>query len=163
MFLGLVGFYSRLCPDLATIAEPLYALTPKNVQFDWQDIHEQSFRKIRKELVSDRILVHYNPKLPVILSVGASPTGLGAFLAHEINGQEKPIAFASRVLTQSERNYSQIDKEALAIVWGIKKFYVYLYGRRSTFSTHFWTKKEATDFNSYKIITLRSSITAFSI
>ena len=65
---------------------------------------------------------YFNPKLPLIVSCDASPVGLGAVLAHKLpSGEEKPIAYASRTLSNSERNYSQIDKESLAIIFAVAK------------------------------------------
>jgi len=73
--------------------------------------------------------VPFNPELPVQLACDASPTGVAAILSHLIDDQERPIAFASRSLTSAEQNYSQLDKEALAIVFGTDKFFQYLFGR----------------------------------
>ena len=87
---------------------------------------EKSFQEIENKIMSDRILVPYNPNLPVSLAVDASPYGLGAVLSHQVGKKELPIGFASRILTSSEKQYSQYDKEALAIKWGILKFYQYL-------------------------------------
>ncbi|PFX16881.1 Uncharacterized protein K02A2.6 [Stylophora pistillata] len=82
------------------------------------------------------VLVHHNTKLQVQLAVDASPVGLGAVTSHiTANGTERPIAYASRSLTKSERNYSVIEKEALAIIFGIRKFQQFLYGRRLTLLT----------------------------
>ena len=68
--------------------------------------------------------------MPVRLACDASPTGIGAVLSHVMpDGSERPVAFASRSLTRLERKYAQIDNEALSIVWGVKRFHVYLYGR----------------------------------
>ena len=82
------------------------------------------------------MLVHYNPKLEVQLAVDASPVGLGAVISHiTADGTERPIAYASRSLTKSQRSYSVIEKEALAIILGIRKFQQFLYGRRITLLT----------------------------
>ncbi|XP_055911879.1 uncharacterized protein K02A2.6-like [Eupeodes corollae] len=72
----------------------------------------------------------FNEKLPVILTCDASPYGVGSVLAHLLpDGSERPISYYSKTLKKSERNYAQIDKEALAIITSIKKFHEYLYGR----------------------------------
>ena len=129
-FLGLVTFYSKFVPNLATIAAPIYQLTRKNVPFDWNEECQKAFQSLKQELISNRFLTYFNPKLPLIVSCDASPVGLGAVLAHKLpSGEEKPIAYASRTLSNSERNYSQIDKESLVIIFAVKHFHFFLYGK----------------------------------
>ena len=83
----------------------------------------------KKLLTSSRLLVHYNSKLPLTLACDASAYGIGAVLAHKLpDGSERPIGYTSRTLNKSERNYSQLEKEGLACVFGVKRFYSYVFG-----------------------------------
>ncbi|XP_050709686.1 uncharacterized protein K02A2.6-like [Eriocheir sinensis] len=130
-FLGLVTVSGKFIRNLATIAEPLYQLLNKDVQWNWTEDCQKSFEKIKTEITSPNFLTHFRMDLPVKLVCDASQVGVGAVLAHEMpDGTEKPIAYASRLLNKAERNYSQIEKEGLALVYGVKKFHIYLYGRK---------------------------------
>ena len=130
-FLGLLNYYQRFLPDLATTLHPLNNLLHKGTKFDWCTDCQAAFKKVKNLIASDQVLTHYDPRLPVRLASDASPYGIGAVLSHVYpTGEERPIAFASRTLTQAEKGYSQIDKEALAIIWAVKRFNIYLYGRQ---------------------------------
>ena len=132
-FLGLLNYYQRFLPDLATTLHPLNNLLHKGTKFDWCTDCQAPFKKVKNliSIASDQVLTHYDPRLPVRLASDASPYGIGAVLSHVYpTGEERPIAFASRTLTQAEKGYSQIDKEALAIIWAVKRFNIYLYGRQ---------------------------------
>ena len=128
-FLGMSTYYSRFIPNLSTITFPLRELLKKNSKFKWSVNCEAAFLKLKNEITSDRTLMPYNPTLPIILACDASPVGVAGVLSHVINGEERPIAFASRSLTPAERNYSQLDREALSIVFSVGHFFNYLYGR----------------------------------
>ena len=93
-------------------------------------MEEKSFQKSKELLLSTQVLVHFDPKRPLVLSCDASKYGNGAVLSHTIeDGAEKPVALASRSLNQAEKGYSQIEKEGLACIFGVTKFHTYLYGR----------------------------------
>ena len=130
-FLGSVQFYGKFIPNLSTIAEPLYKLTKKASTWKWGAEEQSAFDQLKKVLSSDQILVHFDPNKPLGLACDASSVGIGAVLFHRFpDGTERPIANVSKTLTPAERNYSQIHKEALAIIFGLRKFYQYLYGHR---------------------------------
>ena len=102
----------------------------------WSNECNQAFELAKEKLVSADVLVHYDSTLPVKLAGDASAYGVGAVISHVMpDGTERPIAFASKTLSSSERNYSQIEKEGLALIFGVKKFHTYLYGRRFTLVT----------------------------
>ncbi|GBN22729.1 Retrovirus-related Pol polyprotein from transposon 17.6 [Araneus ventricosus] len=122
-FLGLLNFYYSFLKDKATIAEPLHRLLEKNAEWKWTSAHEKAFAVVKELLSSDSVLVLFSEKLPLILTFDASPYGIGYVLSHLLpDGREDPIAYASRTLTSTERNHSQLDKEAFSITAGVKNF-----------------------------------------
>ncbi|XP_054259311.1 uncharacterized protein K02A2.6-like [Macrosteles quadrilineatus] len=132
-FVGLVNYYSKFVPNIAGVLRRLYDLLKKDVEFCFGDECMKSFKKVKELLCTAPVLAHYDPQAPVILTVDASNYGLGCILSIiDKDGTEKPVSFASRTLNQAEQNYSQIDKEALAVVYGVKKFHQYLYGKHFT-------------------------------
>ncbi|XP_053229110.1 uncharacterized protein K02A2.6-like, partial [Podarcis raffonei] len=109
-FLGLLNFYHSFLPHKAAR-------------------QEAAFQAVKDLLVSNSVLAHFDERLPVVLACDASPYGIGAVLGHQLpDGREVPVAYFSQTLNATERNYSQIDKEGLAIVKGVKKFHDFLYG-----------------------------------
>ncbi|UYV68431.1 K02A2.6-like [Cordylochernes scorpioides] len=128
-FLGLLNFYSKFLKDRTTVLEPLHRLLNKRNCWKWKEVEDRAFREAKNLIQSDLVLTPYDARKPLVLACDASPFGVGAVLSHVEEGMERPIAFASRTMSQTERRYAQIDKEALAIIFGISKFYKYLYGR----------------------------------
>jgi len=83
--------------------------------------------RAKEKLMSATVLAHYNPDLPVHLAGNAYAYGVGSVISHIFpNGEEHSIAFTSRTLTSSEKNYSQLEKEALSLIFGLRKFHQYL-------------------------------------
>ena len=128
-FLGAVQYYARFIPQLSTIVEPLNRLrTSKQWYFGSEE--REAFDKLKQYLASDRVLTFYDPEKPLQLDTDASPYGIGAVISNiDDTGQDRPVEFISRTLSKAERNYSQIEKEGLAIVWAVKRFHRYLYAR----------------------------------
>jgi hypothetical protein len=125
-FVGFVNYYGRFFPNLSTIIYPLNNLLKNNVTFNWNNSCEKSFQYVKKEIQSERVLVHFNNDSPLILAVDASPVGVGAVLSHKMpDGSEKPIQYASKTLNNTQQKYAQIDREAYALIFGIKKFHQY--------------------------------------
>ena len=127
-------YYSRFLPNLASTLAPLYDLLKKNSPWQWGKRQQASYKQAKELLASPKFLMHYSLDLPLVLSVDASPYGLGAVISHRVQGVDRPIAFASRTLTCAEKNYAQLEKEAWAVMF-VTKFKRYVFGRESTITT----------------------------
>lgn len=126
-FLGMINYYGRFIKNLSTILAPLQVLLQKETTYKWLQNCERAFQLAKKEFQNDTVLVHYDPKLPLILATDASFYGVGAVLSHQYSdGTERVLQYASQTLMSTQRRYAQIDREAYAIIFGIKKFPQYL-------------------------------------
>lgn len=137
-FLGLVGYYRRFIPKFSSVAAPLSDLTKKNKanQVVWLEECQAAFTKLKQALVEAPVLQNPNFNRPFVLQTDASDRGIGAVLSQDgADGQEHPIAYLSRKLLTREVSYSAVEKECLAIVWGVQKLHTYLYGRSFTIQT----------------------------
>ena len=129
-YLGILTYCSKFLPNLSTTLHPLYKLLRKDVDWAWGVAQAKAFAASKDLLTSDKCLTHFDSSLDLTLACDASDYGLGVVLSHKMaDGTERPIAYASRTLTASEQNYSQLEKEGLACIFGIKKFHDYVFGR----------------------------------
>ena len=130
-YLGLVNYLGKFLPHVTDSLQPLQNLLRKDVIWTWSTAQQKSFEDVKKLVTSAPILAFYDPSKELTLENDASEYGLGSALFQE----GRPIAFASRSLTSPERNYAQIEKEMLAVCFGLVKFHHYTYGRRVTVIT----------------------------
>ncbi|UYV62759.1 K02A2.6-like [Cordylochernes scorpioides] len=134
-FLGMVNFSARFVPNLAEIAHPMNKLLSKKEEWIWGDDQDRAFDQIKKNLTSAQGLALYDPSLPITVSADASSFGLGAVIWQTKDGLRQVIAYASRTLSETEKCYAQIEKEALAITWACEKFKQYIQGLVITLET----------------------------
>ncbi|XP_048482923.1 uncharacterized protein K02A2.6-like isoform X1 [Plutella xylostella] len=135
-FLGLVNFYAKFVRNMSAKLVPLYELLKKGKQWVWSAECENAFNEIKMLLSGAEVLAHYDPHKQLIVTCDASARGVGGVLSQPgPDGRERPVAYASRTLTDAEKNYSQIHREALAIIFCMGKFHQYIYGRRFVLRT----------------------------
>ena len=135
-YLGLLNYYGKFLQNVSSILHPLYSLLQKSATWKWSQGQREAFRASKKLMTSSQMLVHFDPEKELIPSCDASQYGIGAVLAYRMaDGTEKPIGFVSRTLTAAEKNYSQIEHEGLACVFGVKRFHSYLYGHKFVLAT----------------------------
>ena len=118
--LGLINYYGIFFSNLAIALASLYSLLQKSHRWSWEKQQQSAFLEANKQLTVKNLLIHYDHSKKLLLACDASPYGIGAVLSHRLqNGTDQPIAFASCSLSKAERGYAHLDKEGLAIVYGI--------------------------------------------
>lgn len=125
-FIGMVGYFHKFIPNFAEIAAPINALRKKNVKFIWKEEHANAFEKLKKAITTPPILMTADFSKKFVLQTDGSSTAIAAVLCQEIDNILKPIAYASRKLTQQECKYSTYEIECLAAIWGMERFRFYL-------------------------------------
>lgn len=129
-FIGLTNYCSRYIDNYSSITYPLRQLTKANAKFQWTDQHQAAFDKLKTSLSNYPVLAHFNLSAPTRLVTDASPWAVGAILLQQQPDMSyRPVAYGSRSLTETEMKYAQIEREALAIVYGCEHFHTCLYGR----------------------------------
>ena len=134
-FLGLAGYYRRFIRDFSKISGPLVALTRQDTPFNWTKECENAFTTLKEKLMTPPILAYPNYTEPYILQTDASGESIGMILAQKQDDLERVIAYAGKRLSPNEKNYSTTEKEALAVIEGLKHFDPYLRGNQVTIVT----------------------------
>ena len=127
-FLGMVTYLGKFIENLSDLCEPLRILTQKDVAWHWDQPQQAAFETLKEKISQAPVLQFYDPKKECVLQCDSSEKGLGAVLLQN----NLPVAYASRALSDAETRYAQIEKELLAVVYGVSKFHEYVYGRRIT-------------------------------
>jgi hypothetical protein len=136
-FLGLTGYYRKFIPSYAEIAYPLTELTKLRASnhTQWNEEAKGAFETLKGMFCEAPVCILPDPQQPFVIRTDASEIGLGAILLQDHGKGLQPVACASKKLSGAEKNYPIIEKECLAIVWGIHRFEQYLYGREFTIQT----------------------------
>ena len=129
-FLGLVQFVGRYVQGLATAAAPLWELSKKSVTFKWSQVHQDAFDKVKELMGASHTLAYYDKEAPTTVVADASPLGLGCVLYQIQNGVPRVVAYGDRRLSDVESRYSQIEREALGLMWACEHFDMYLLGTK---------------------------------
>ena len=126
-FLGIVQFMHQFIPNLSDLTEPLRSLLKKDAIFDWNASHEKCFEDIKTRLCDATSLAYFDVNKHTTIQVDASQKGLGAALIQD----NRPIAFASKSLTETEQRYANIERELLAVVFGCERFHTFIFGGKT--------------------------------
>ena len=124
-FLGLATYMGPFIPNLSSITAPLREILKKKNTFEWNENYQRAFDEVKQAISEEITLNYFDSTKEVVLQVDASTNGLGAALIQE----GKPVAFASKSLTDVETRYANIEREMLAVVYGCERFHTYLFGR----------------------------------
>lgn len=124
-FMGLVNYYGSKIHNLAHISEPINSLRKSGVPFSWGESQQDAFLKLKEVLASEKVVMPYSLHKEVTLECDASEKAIGAILSQEGH----PVIYMSRLLTSAEKNYAVVEREALAVVWAVKRAEKFLLGR----------------------------------
>jgi hypothetical protein len=132
-FFGMANYVRRFIPGFADITAPLRELTKKDATFQWTVDCEASVNSIKELLANEPVLAYFNTNIPSQIIVVASPIGLAAILTQQYGDNDfRIIAFAIKSLSITEQWYSQLEREALAVLWGCQYFHIYIFGKPVT-------------------------------
>ena len=126
-FLGLAGYYRRFICDFAKTSAVLHSETSGNTKLTWNAEMTDAFNTLKEKLTTPPVLSFPNFDDQFIVETDASNVSVGAVLSQKKeDGKVHPIQYASRTMTKQERNYSTCERDALAVIFALKKYRVYL-------------------------------------
>ena len=130
-FISMINYLSKFSARLSELAKPIWELSKEKVPFNWGPEYNSAFHLIKKGIAAAPVVAYYNPNKPTILQTDASHKGLGACLLQN----ERPVYFASKALTETQKGYVAIELESLAVTWAMEKFHHFLYGNEFILET----------------------------
>lgn len=129
-FIGMINFVGKYIPNKSQILKPISELLSAKSQWYWGNKQQAAFEQLKQLLTSTPQLAFYDLSRPTMISADSSQSGLGGVLLQQQPDKTwKPISYISRTLTESEKNYSNIEREALAVTWSCDKFKDYIIGK----------------------------------
>ena len=129
--LGMVTYLAKFIPNMSQLTHPIRTLLNKDTHFHWSYEQDKALEKIKETLTRHPVLAFYDVKKDIELHADSSEYGLGATIIQD----DRPVAYASRSLTNTERRYAQIEKELLSVVFGCERFHQYLFAKQVTVYT----------------------------
>ena len=130
---GMVNYLSSYVPRLSEVIQPINVLTHNDVVWEWTHVQDEAFNKLKTLLSEAPVLAYFDSSKSLSIQCDTSKHGLGAVLMQE----GKPLAYASRALSDTETRYATIEKEMLAIIFSLEKWHQFTYGRHVTvYSDH---------------------------
>lgn len=129
--MGMVNFIGKFIPNLTAKTSCIRELLHNDCDFKWSTRHEQEWEILKQSLTTAPVLAYYDPNKKLKVSTDASKDGIGAVLLQAEEQQWKPVAYASRAMTNTECKYAQIEKECLGLAYGLERFHSYVYGLQS--------------------------------
>ena len=130
-FMGMVNQLGKFTPNLAELTQPLRELLSEANMWMWGPSQSRAFKQVKQELSKPASLALYDPEAQTKISADASSYGLGAMLLQQVDGAWKLVAYASHLMSETERRYTQIEKEALATTWACDGFILYRQAHRN--------------------------------
>ena len=124
--MGMINYLSKFVSNLSQLTSPLRDLLRKDVDFQWMPNHDKAFQKMKLAICEPKVLAYFDGQKPIVIQTDASMRGLGSTLMQD----GRPVAYASKSLSQTEMNYSNIEREMLGVVFGLQHFHHYVFGRK---------------------------------